>query len=175
MDEVDVTARVRRATPADVDAMEDYHHRCFLKTYASQLRAGEFGTPDRDGTREQLHGWFEPGSRFETWVASAGDEVIGHVTILDHHLVHLFVDPDHHGTGLGRRLLQHGESLIAAQGHTDAELHARVENIDAIAFYEHAGWAVTDRTIHTAEHGIAYDERILVKRLAPSGRDPTSS
>jgi hypothetical protein len=42
-------------------------------------------------------------------------------------------------------------------------LHARVENLAAIAFYEKAGWTVTDRLIHTVEHGISYDERVLIK------------
>lgn len=52
---------------------------------------------------------------------------------------------------------------MAAGGHTDFESHARVENLAAIAFYEKAGWSVTDRLIHTVEHGISYDERVLIK------------
>lgn len=69
--------------------------------------------------------------------------------------------------GLGRHLLGHGEAMIAAGGHRDFELHARVENLEAIAFYENAGWTVTDGLIHTVEHGISYDERILAKRGGP--------
>jgi hypothetical protein len=57
--------------------------------------------------------------------------------------------------------------MIAAGGHTAFDLHTRVENLAAIAFYENAGWTVTDRVIHTVEHGISYDERILVKRGRP--------
>ncbi len=53
--------------------------------------------------------------------------------------------------------------MIASGGHKDFELHARVENLAAIAFYEAAGWVVTDRLIHTVEHGISYDEHILIK------------
>ncbi len=155
---------IRAATPADVDAVEDYHHRCFTKTYASQLLAGEFEAPDRAGTGQQLHDWFLPGSDVQTWVAVVDGAPIGHVSISGHQLVHLFVEPDHHGTGLGRHLLVQGEAMMAERGHTDLELHARFENLAAIAFYERAGWTVTDRVIHTVEHGISYDERILVKR-----------
>jgi ribosomal protein S18 acetylase RimI-like enzyme len=73
------------------------------------------------------------------------------------------VEPDNQGIGLGRHLLAEGEALIAADGHTDFELHARVNNFAAIAFYERAGWTVTDRLIRTAEHGISYNEHVLVK------------
>ena len=42
-------------------------------------------------------------------------------------------------------------------------MHARVDNVAAIAFYETAGWTVTDRLIHTVEHGISYNEHVLIK------------
>jgi ribosomal protein S18 acetylase RimI-like enzyme len=158
---------LRAATPADADAVADYHHRCFTMTYSSQLLAGEFEAPDLAGTREQLRDWFQPGSEFETRVAIVDGAPIGHVTVRGHQLVHLFVEPDHQKMGLGRHLLGHGEAMIAAGGHTDFELHARVENLAAIAFYENAGWTVTDGMIHTVEHGIGYDERILVKHGGP--------
>ena len=140
---------LRAATPADADAVADYHHRCFTTTYWSQLLAGEFEAPDLAGTREQLRDWFQPGSEFETRVAIVEGAPIGHVTVRGHQLVHLFVEPDHQKMGLGRHLLGHGDAIIAAGGHTDFELHARVENLAAIAFYENAGWTVTDGVIHT--------------------------
>lgn len=154
---------IRAATPDDADAVECYHDRCFTTTYSSQLLAGEFEAPDREGTRQQLHDWFQPESEFETRVAVVEGVPIGHFTVSGHQLVHLFVDPDHQGMGLGLRLLAQGETMLAAGGHTEFELHARVENLAAIAFYEAAGWTVTDRLIHTVEHGISYDEHVLVK------------
>ncbi len=157
------TFEVRTAVPADADAVEDYHHRCFTATYAAQLRAGEFDTPDRAGTGQQLSDWFRPGSGVETRVVVLGGLPVAHVSVSGHRLLHLFVDPAHHGTGLGRALLAQGEAMIAAHGHPILELHARVENLPAIAFYEHAGWRRTGRLVHTVEHGISYDEQVLVK------------
>lgn len=156
---------IRAAKAGDADPVADYHDRCFRKTYSSQLLAGEFEAPDPEGTRLQLHEWFEPGSEFETWVAVIDGVPVGHFTVKGHQLVHLFVEPDHQGTGLGRYLLAQSEAMIAASGHTEFELHARVENLAAIAFYERAGWTVTDRLIRTVEHGITYDEHILIKKL----------
>ena len=156
---------LRTADPVDADAVEDYHHRCFLSTYAAHVAAGTFGPPDRAGTRQQLLDWFSPGSDCETVVAVDGGTPIGHVTVSGHRLVHLFVEPGHQGRGLGRLLLAHGEAMLRAGGHADLELHARVENVAAIAFYVSHGWTVTDRVIRTVEHGISYDERVLVTTL----------
>jgi ribosomal protein S18 acetylase RimI-like enzyme len=153
----------RAATPADADAVADYHHRCFTKTYSSQLLDGELEAPDPAATRQQIHDRFVPESAFETRVAVVDGAPIGHVTVSGHHLVHLFVAPNHQNMGLGRHLLAQGEAMIAAGGHTDFELHTRVDNIAAIAFYENAGWTVTDRLIHTVEHGISYEELVLIK------------
>jgi len=155
---------VRQANVRDVDAVARYHQRCFATTFAAQLATGELSVPERDGTRRQLCEWFQPGSGFETLVAVVDGTPIGHVTVSGHQLVHLFVDPVHQGTGLGRHLLSLGEATIVAAGHNDLELHARVENTAAVAFYEKGGWMVTDRLIHTVEHGISYDEHVIVKR-----------
>lgn len=156
---------IRSARPDDAETVEDYHHRCFLATYPSQIAAGEITPPNRDGTREQLLEWFQPRSSFDTHVAVIDDLVIGHFTVCGHQLVHLFVTPEYQGTGLGGHLLATGEAMLTQAGHTELELHARVENVSAIAFYEAAGWTVTDRLFHTVEHGITYDEHILVKQV----------
>lgn len=158
---------LRAATPGDVDAVSDYHDRCFRTTYASQLLAGELTAPDPAGTRQQLRDWFRPESEFETMVAVVDGAPIGHVTVSGHQLAHLFVEPNHQNMGLGRHLLKRGEAMIAVGGFTDFELHARVDNLSAIAFYQRAGWTVTDRLIHTVEYGISYDEWVLVKCSAP--------
>ncbi len=154
---------VRRATPEDTVAVEDYHDRCFRDTYAAQLLAGEFEAPDRKGTREQLRNWFEPDSGIETTVAIANDKPIGHFTVHANQLVNLFVEPDYQHIGLGTWLLALAEAEIAAGGHSNFELHTRVENLFAIAFYLRRGWVMTEDRIHTVEHRINYHEHVMVK------------
>lgn len=156
---------VRLATPSDAEAIEDNHHSCFLDTYWAQLADGTITAPDRTGTLHQIADWLRPDSRLVTRVAVVGDTPIGHVTVCGALLAHLFVVPDHQGASLGSRLLSEGESMMAADGHRDVELHVRVDNPQAIAFYEHHGWWMTDRRIHTVEHGISYEEHVLVRRL----------
>ena len=165
----------RPAQPSDADVVVDYHARCFAATYASQLRDGEIEPPDRDGMRRQFIDWFRPGADVDTRVVVIDDVPIAHFTIGGHRLVHLFVEPEHQGQGLGRRLLAMAESMMADAGHTELELHARVDNVGAIAFYERAGWVVTDQVIRTVEHGISYDEHVLTKQLAEGSVPETLS
>lgn len=159
MDEIEL----RPATPDDGDAVEAYHARCFENTYASQLLAGDIESPDREGMRRQFRDWFQPDSDVDTQVVIVGGVPIAHFAVSGHRLVHLFIEPAHQRTGLGRRLLATVESMLADAGHSAFELHTRVDNFAAIAFYEKAGWTVTDQLIRTVEHGITYDEHILVK------------
>ena len=112
-----------------------------------------------------FHGRLSPDSSMRTVVATSGDMVVGHVQVEGSLLVHLFVDPDHQGAGIGSRMLAIGEALIGEAGHTDAELHTRVDNDRAIALYRSVGWRLTDRLIHSAHDGIEYDEHVLVKHL----------
>ena len=56
---------------------------------------------------------------------------------------------------------------LTLQGLVVGAIRKKSENVDAIAFYERAGWVVTERLIHTVEHGISYDERVLMKRSLP--------
>ncbi len=154
---------IRAATPEDAAAVAVYHDRCFRNMYSSQLAVGAFEAPDIEATRRQLQDWFRPESAFETRVAVVDGAPIGHVTVCGRYLVHLFVGPDCQGRGVGRYLLEQGEAMIGAGGHTDWELHARVENLAAIGFYERAGWIVTGRLVHTVEHGLSYDEQVLIK------------
>lgn len=169
---------IRPAIPDDAGVVAAYHQRCFEKTYADALAAGALRAPDLEGTRRQLRDWFQPESEFETHVVIVDGAPIAHFTVRGHQLVHLFIEPGHQGMGLGSHLLAQAEARIAVAGHRECELHARTDNVRALAFYQRAGWTMTDRLIHTDEHGISYDEHVLVKgdRAAPSSAaDPKVS
>ena len=116
---------------------------------------------------ELFRGRFSPDSSMRTVVATRGGVVIGHVQAQGNNLVHLFVDPDHQGSGIGRQMLGIGEQLIVDDGFRDAELHTRVGNERALGLYASAGWHLTVQLIHSvdADGGIEYDEHVLVKRL----------
>ena len=155
---------IRTATLGDAGAVAAYHRRCFENSYSSELLAGELEAPGLGEMRQQLQGWFRPESELTTLAAVVDDVPIGHFTVHGPRLVHLFVEPEHQGIGLGRRLLAQAEATMAADGYTDFELHTRIDNHAGITFYEAAGWSMTDDLIHTVEFGVSYDEHVLVKR-----------
>ena len=69
------------------------------------------------------------------------------------------------GRGLGRELLEVGEDLLAAAGHSRIELTTLIGNKPALALYQSAGWTVTDEVVHNDANGIVYDEHLLIKIL----------
>lgn len=157
--------RLRVGVPADAVTIADYHLRASRQSFRALLTGGSYdGAPPRV---ERFTEWLLVDSEFSTTVADIDGVAVGHVTICGNELVHLFIDPDHQGLGLGRRLLAAGESMLAAGGHDDIELHTMIGNAPAIALYESAGWVVTDGVIDNEHDGIAYREHVLLKRLAP--------
>jgi ribosomal protein S18 acetylase RimI-like enzyme len=56
------------------------------------------------------------------------------------HLFSLYVDPAASGTGVGRALLAHATTHLAASGHETATLWVFAANERAIRLYRSAGW-----------------------------------
>ncbi len=154
---------LRPGTVDDAPAIADYHLRASRRSFEALLTAGTYdGAPPRI---ERFTEWLAADSGLSTTVADVDGTPVGHVTISGNELLHLFIDPDHQGLGLGRRLLAAGEAMLATAGHVDIELHTMIGNAPAIALYESAGWVVTDGVVDNEHDGVAYREHVLVKRL----------
>ena len=157
----------RPAEPSDAETVARYHHRCWQVAFTPLLEPGAVERVDPWRMLDVFRWWFTPESEMTTVVADLDGRPIGHTTVSGAELVHLFVDPDHAGRGLGRALLAVAEELLAASGHREAELHTIVGNAPALALYRSAGWVVTERVVHNdLGDGVVYDEHVLVKRLA---------
>lgn len=156
-------AILRPGTVDDAVAMSDYHLRASRESFASLLISGDYEV--LEPRLERFRQWLVPESEYPTTVAVIDDTAVGHVTIFGNEIVHVFIDPNHQGRGLGRRLLAAGEEMLANSGHVDIELCTMIGNAPAIALYESAGWTVTDRIVHNDHDGLVYDEHVLVKQL----------
>ena len=102
-------------------------------------------------------------SREQRYVlARDDDEIIGVVTVSDDLIGKLYVDPAHHGEGVGRALYETAERLIRDAGHARVRLGAFPT---AVSFYEQMGLSVvgekaatgplTGRTVVLMEKAVA--------------------
>jgi ribosomal protein S18 acetylase RimI-like enzyme len=73
------------------------------------------------------------------WVYQAEDRVVGFIAAMPTEITWLYVDPDHHRQGIGRKLLRH----VLAQRPGKVTLAALGGNTSAIALYESEGFRIT--------------------------------
>jgi putative acetyltransferase len=83
---------------------------------------------------------FLPGAPL--WLAVDGDDrAIGFLLMNDSHMEALFIDPLHHGRGVGRALVDHATTLYAAITTDVNEQNGR-----AVGFYRRLGFVPTGRS-----------------------------
>lgn len=163
---------LRPARGSDVDDAAVYHRRCWEVAF-THLVEPPGRLMDLSGVIAMLTGWFDADTEFDARVAELDGRVIAHVVVSGNEVLHLFVDPTHHGRGVGRQLLTVAEGLIIDAGHARGVLQTIVGNIPAIGLYESAGWIVTDEVVPLDHDGVQYDEHVLVKRLNADAHPPT--
>lgn len=133
---------IRRSRP------EDGPHAVAIWRAAVDATHG-FLTPDHRAEIDLLVQDFLP--KADLWLAvDADDRAIGFMLAGNGHMDALFIDPAHHGAGIGRALVAHAlaESPLLT---TDVN----EQNPGARAFYERLGFVVTGRS-ETDDHGRPY-------------------
>ena len=131
---------IRQATKDDAQAIHDLHTRSVRALCSSVYSKGI------------IDGWLE-GRNPEGYKGIANGEMYvierdGQVAAWSHvratGLVAIFVDPDHAGQGLGRRLMEHADRLVQSFGNRMTYIGA---TFNAVGFYEKFGFVETGRDV----------------------------
>jgi GNAT superfamily N-acetyltransferase len=123
---------VRRATPADAEAMARVH---WLSATAAYTRPQDFAR-----RLAAAHAVFdEAGAR--PFVADDKGAIVGELILGDAELYAIYVHPDRWGTGVGQALIERAHDELE-QTCREAELTCLVENTRARRFYERNGWTL---------------------------------
>ncbi|WP_343605175.1 GNAT family N-acetyltransferase [Fluviicola sp.] len=105
------------------------------------------------------------------WLAEKDGQAVGFCGIEHHHpeahftRIHkLYVLPDTHGMGIGKRLLEQVEKQ--ALFHADTHLHLNVnKNNKAVDFYRRHGFSIASEEVLDIGNGFVMDDFIMTKAL----------
>ena len=125
---------IRQGIAADYQQLLDIWLRAVRATH-------HFLQPsDIDALLPQLREVYFPA--VELWVAAdTDDQPLGFIGFNENHVEMLFVDPERHGQGIGRALLDFGRRSRNAMS-----VDVNEQNPQATGFYEHYGFVQTGRS-----------------------------
>ena len=131
---------IRVARPSDGERVAEM---------AAALSAHEGEPPPPFGPDVFRRYGFGPGRRFDTLLAEARGDVIGYVLFCDSfhiglgapglHMIDLFVETEHRGSGAGRRLVGALSRVCLERGGTWLTWQCLPSNQVALTFYERIG------------------------------------
>ncbi|MGW9114620.1 N-acetyltransferase family protein [Microbacterium sp. NPDC055683] len=160
-------AQIRRAGPRDAEGLAFVHIRTWRIAYAGLLPAetlARLSLPARTRRWERI---LREGAN-PTWVAVEGGRIVGFASSgrgrdaeppADRELYALYLDPDHHGSGIADDLID------AAVGEAAASLWVLAGNERAIRFYGKHGFALDgSEKVEQAADGTPMHELRMVRR-----------
>jgi diamine N-acetyltransferase len=79
----------------------------------------------------------------------------------------LYVLPDHHGSGIGRALIEHVVANARRAGCTAVTLNVNRGNLAAVRTYERCGFAIRERGDFPIGNGFVMEDYVMVRELGP--------
>lgn len=129
---------IRPSTKDDLPRIMDIWRRAVDATH-------DFLAPaDRDAIEAELVTFFPQISLL--LAVDDNDTPLGFMFLHDGHMEALFIDPDQHGKGIGKALIQR-----AVAEHPALTTDVNEQNHRAIGFYEHQGFERTGRSTHDGQ------------------------
>ena len=131
---------IRKAVLSDADPL----NACMQapsKIYTSRL-GGQTLPPMGVDYREEIR-------LFPVWVAESDGTVVGGLILMveDEHMTiaNIAVHPQFQGNGLGRDLMEFGETEAKKNGYSELRLATHILLSENLSLYLHLGWSETDR------------------------------
>ena len=131
---------IRRGTRDDARGVARVQVRTWQAAYAGLLPSDGLSRMSVDRAAEQWRA-------HPPLVAEQDGEIMGFVSMgasrdddADGELYAIYVDPEHWGTGVGRKLIHAAETQLRVLAHRDVVLWVFEDNPCARRFYEAAGW-----------------------------------
>jgi GNAT superfamily N-acetyltransferase len=140
--------QIRRFEDGDADAIAEIIRRCLREV---NIRDYPAETIERMCAHYDAARLRELAEQREIVVAAAGDALLGTVSRDGYKVFTMFVDPDHAGEGIGRKLMNHLEEQVRNAGFDFVEAGA---SITAHAFYQKRGYIDVRET--DTEFGLNY-------------------
>lgn len=126
---------IRQSTLEDIPALALIWRSAVLATHDFLLPA------DFEAISTLVVESYLPHAKF--WVAvDIYDNPIGFMGLKDNHIDSLFIMPQHHGQGIGKKLVAHAAQIAGALLSVDVN----EQNVSAVGFYKRLGFQVTGRS-----------------------------
>lgn len=142
----DLTVRIRRARPGDVDGLARVHVASWCEAYAGIIEPENLERTNMRRSLGRFQGYFWRGGQQRSLllVAELDGEIIGYVNagvstrrdLARGEVYELYVAPQHQGRGVGRKLLCAGLWALATAKRAPALIWVLADNHRARRFYE---------------------------------------
>jgi ribosomal protein S18 acetylase RimI-like enzyme len=163
--------RIDPCVPADLPVVSRLAHAIWWAHYPGILTSGQIEYMLARGYSDDALRVFLDTPDAGLALARTPDEPAGFVAwypidAVTTKLDKLYVQPERHGQGIGRRLIAHVEAAARAAGRTDLVLNVNKHNAKAIDAYRRAGFAVRESVVVPIGNGYVMDDYVLGKALA---------
>jgi GNAT superfamily N-acetyltransferase len=135
---------IRPAHPDEAETLLAVQRDACVGAFAHIFPPEQYPFPNED----VLQAWRDAlaDQAAEVYIAEAGGEAIGSVSVGDGFLRTLYVVPAHQGSGVGSALHDLALERLREQGAHVAKLWTLEENWNARRYYEKRGWRLTAET-----------------------------
>lgn len=144
---------INRITPADYEQISDIICRCLTQVNIRDYGEEHIAKMLPAFAPDTLGDWFNGA---DTFVIRSTGAVVGTGTLRGSEIQTVFVDPEYHGSGFGRRLMEQLESLARSRGVSEITLRS---SLTSRSFYERLDYRVQGTT-----YGSVGGEMILMSK-----------